>query len=63
MEKILVSREEIAIALDVSAQTIYRMERTGDFIPSIRTNKQCPAKYLKSDFEAWVIKRRNSSLG
>jgi|TARA_R110001592_G_C12974594_1_gene733577 DNA-binding XRE family transcriptional regulator len=60
MDKILISREEIAIALDVSAQTVYRWEKNGDLFPSIRNSKQCPAKYFKTDFDAWLIKKRNN---
>jgi len=61
MKKILLSREEIAISLGVSAQTVYRWERNGDFIPSIRNSKQCPAKYFEADYEDWLIKRRNKA--
>ena len=58
METKLLSREECALMLGVSTQTIYRWERDGSFCPSVRATKQARAKYIKTDVENWIIHNR-----
>tara|TARA_B100001540_G_C15538819_1_gene520409 strand:+ start:242 stop:433 length:192 start_codon:yes stop_codon:yes gene_type:complete len=58
MEKELLSRTECAVKLGVSVQTIYRWERAGKFVPSVRFNKLSQAKYLKDDVDNWIRNNR-----
>ena len=58
MEYKLLTRSDVASKLGVSTQTIYRWEREGRFVPSIRSNKLSHAKYLESEVDEWINKSR-----
>ena len=57
----IISREQVAVKLNVSAETIYKMEKDGRFIKKIPTTKRGErAFYSRKEYNAWYRKGKRT---
>ena len=57
----IISREQVAVKLNVSAETIYKMEKDGRFIKKIPTTKRGEKTfYSTKEYNAWYRKRKRT---